>query len=55
LTTHQSRNGEWSFWFRSSEDGLLLASGEGYPTEDDMKRGVEEARAVLRLHGISTD
>lgn len=48
LTTHQSINGEWSFRFRSS-DGRILASGEGYPTEEAMKRGIEEATAVLRL------
>ena len=48
LTTHQSRNGEWSFRLRSS-DGRILASGGGYPTKEDMKRGIEEARAVLRF------
>ena len=48
LTTHQSRSGEWSFRFRSS-DGPILASGEDYVTEEDMERGIEEARAVLRL------
>lgn len=48
LVTHRSRSGEWSFHIRSS-DGRILASGEGYPTEQTMRRGIEEAAAVLRL------
>jgi uncharacterized protein YegP (UPF0339 family) len=48
LTTHRSRSGAWSFRFRSS-DGRILASGEDYLTEEEMERGIEEARAVLRL------
>ena len=46
LRTQQLSNGEWSFEFLSS-DGLVLASGEGYPTEECMKRGIAEAEAAL--------
>jgi uncharacterized protein YegP (UPF0339 family) len=52
LKTYQSSNGEWHFQFRSS-DGRIVASGFGYPTKDDMECGVEEARAVLRLHRMN--
>lgn len=48
LTTHQSVDGQWSFCFRTST-GLVVASGDGYATVDEMRTGIEQAEAVLRL------
>lgn len=48
LTTHQSRNGQWSFRFRAG-NGRTVASGDGYATPDDMRRGIEEAETALRM------
>jgi hypothetical protein len=37
----------------SGDGGITLASGEGYPTKEDMQGGIEEATALLTLMNLS--
>lgn len=48
LTNHQSLKGLWSFRFRASY-GRTVASGHGYSTVGDMRRGIEGAETAVRL------